>query len=297
MTTTRRNFLQGTLTAAAAVGATWFDVPEILAKSVKLSKARAASLKKYGGFPMGIQSYSLRAFGIDGKEGALQKIDDLGLHWVEFFGRHYPITPDKVKIGAMNAKLAKHDMSVSAHGVNGFGKNHEANEKIFLFAKLAGIPNISANPSPDSFDSLDKLVAKYNVRIAIHNHGPGALYDKIEDGLKAVKGHDKRIGFCADLGHYIRSAEDPVEVIHKLGDRLNGIHLKDFAEQKQRTKGVILGKGHLDVTGVFKTLKKVGFPADGALSLEYEENAANPIPDIQECLAIAAEGAQKALKG
>tara|TARA_Y100000588_G_C14184894_1_gene895399 strand:- start:17 stop:925 length:909 start_codon:yes stop_codon:yes gene_type:complete len=297
MNMNRRSFLQGTLTAAAAAGATWFDVPELFAKSVKLSKARTASLKKYGGFPMGIQSYSLRAFGIDGQEGALQKIDDLGLHWVEFFGRHYPITPDKQKIAAMNAKLAKHDMSVSAHGVNGFGKNHEANERIFQFAKLAGIPNISANPSPDSFDSLDKLVAKYNVRIAIHNHGPGALYDKIEDGLKAVKGHDKRIGFCADLGHYIRSAEDPVEVIHKLGDRLYGIHLKDFAEQKKQAKGVIIGKGHLDVKGVFKALKKVRFPADGALSLEYEENAANPIPDIQECLAIAAEGAQKALKG
>ncbi len=297
MNMNRRSFLQGTLTAAAAAGATWVDVPELFAKSVKLSKARTASLKKYGGFPMGIQSYSLRAFGIDGQEGALQKIDDLGLHWVEFFGRHYPITPDKQKIAAMNAKLAKHDMSVSAHGVNGFGKNHEANERIFQFAKLAGIPNISANPSPDSFDSLDKLVAKYNVRIAIHNHGPGALYDKIEDGLKAVKGHDKRIGFCADLGHYIRSAEDPVEVIHKLGDRLYGIHLKDFAEQKKQAKGVIIGKGHLDVKGVFKALKKVRFPADGALSLEYEENAANPIPDIQECLAIAAEGAQKALKG
>jgi len=246
---------------------------------------------------MGIQSYSLRAFGIDGKEGALQKIDDLGIHWVEFFGRHYPITPDKKKISEMNSKLAKHDMSVSSHGVNGFGKNHEANEKIFQFAKLAGIPNISANPAPDSFDSLDKLVSKYNIRIAIHNHGPGALYDKIEDGLKAVKGHDKRIGFCADLGHYIRSAEDPVEVIHKLGDRLYGIHLKDFAEQKKSTKGVILGKGHLDVAGVFKALKKVGFPANGALSLEYEENAANPIPDIQQCLAVAAAGAQKALKG
>ena len=293
----RRQFLKGTLTAAAAAGATWFDVPEILAKSVKLSKARAASLKKYGGFPMGIQSYSLRAFGIDGKEGALQKIADLGLHWVEFFGRHYPISPDKVKIAAMNAKLAKHDLSASAHGVNSFTKNHEANEKIFQFAKLAGIRNLSANPRPNSFASLDKLVAKYDVRIAIHNHGPGALYDKIEDGLKAVKDHDKRIGFCADLGHYIRSAEDPVEVIHKLGDRLYGIHLKDFEEQKKSTKGVILGKGHLDVAGVFKALKKVGFPADGALSLEYEENAANPIPDIQECLAIAAAGAQKALKG
>ena len=54
------------------------------------------------------------------------------------------------------------------------------------------------------------------------------------------------------LGHYIRSSEDPVEVIHKLGDRLYGIHLKDFAEQKKKTHGVILGKGHLDVPGVFK---------------------------------------------
>jgi sugar phosphate isomerase/epimerase len=271
-------------------------VPQILAKEAKLSKARQASLKKYGGFPMGIQSYSLRAFGIDGKEGALQKIDDLGLHWVEFFGRHYPITPDKKKIAEMNAKLAKHDLIPSAHGVNGFGNNHAANEKIFQFAKLAGIRNISANPKPNSFESLDKLVKKYDVRIAIHNHGPGALYDKIEDGLKAVKNYDKRIGFCADLGHYIRSSEDPVEVIHKLGDRLYGIHLKDFAEQKKSTHGVILGKGHLDVTAVFKALKKVRFPADGALSLEYEENAANPIADIKQCLAIAAAGAQKALK-
>ncbi len=292
----RRSFLQSTLTAAAAMGATWFEVPRLMAEVGGLSKAAQASLKKYGGFPMGIQSYSLRAFGIDGKEGALQKIEDLGLHWVEFFGRHYPITPDKKKIGEMNAKLAKHDLIPSAHGVNAFGNNHAANEKIFQFAKLAGIKNISANPKPNSFQSLDKLVKKYDVRIAIHNHGPGALYDKIDDALKAVQGHDKRIGFCADLGHYIRSAEDPVEVIHKLGDRLYGVHLKDFAEQKKSTHGVILGKGHLDVPAVFKALKKVQFPADGALSLEYEENAANPIADIQQCLAIAAAGAQKALK-
>lgn len=293
----RRSFVQGSLTVAAAAGATWFDVPNILAAKAKPSKAVAASLKKYGGFPMGIQSYSLRAFGVEGDGNALDKIGALGLHWVEFFGGHFPITPDKKKIAAMQAKLAKHELFISAHGVNGFTKDHAKNERVFQFAKAAGIPNISADPTPDSFDSLDKLVAKYNVRIAIHNHGPGARYDKIDDGLKAVKGHDKRIGFCADLGHYIRSAEDPVEVIHKLGDRLYGIHLKDFAEQKKSTKGVILGKGHLDVAAVFKALKKVKFPADGALSLEYEENPRNPIADIEECLAVAAAGAQKALKG
>ena len=200
----------------------------------------------------------------------------------------------------MTKKLGKRDMTISAHGVNGFGADHDKNEVVFQFAKMAGIKNISANPAPNSFDSLDKLVAKYDIRISIHNHGPGALYDKINDGLKAVKGHDKRIGFCADLGHYIRSAEDPVEVIHKLGDRLYGIHLKDFAEQKKRTHGVILGKGHLDVPGVFKALRKVKFPADGALSLEYEETPNDHpklLADIGECLAVAADGAQKAKQG
>ena len=285
----RRQFINTTLTTAAVAGATWFDIPKILAASGK-----KAALNKYGGFPMGIQSYSLRGFGVD---GAIEQTHKLGLHFIEFFGGHFPITKDKIKIDEMNKKLAKYDMTISAHGVNGFGADHDKNEVVFQFAKMAGIKNISANPTPNSFDSLDKLVAKYDIRISIHNHGPGALYDKIDDGLKAVKGHDKRIGFCADLGHYIRSAEDPVEVIHKLGDRLYGIHLKDFAEQKKSTHGVILGKGHLDVAGVFKALKKGGFPADGALSLEYEENKENPIADIEECLDVAAAGAQKALKG
>lgn len=287
----RRSFIQQSLVAAAAAGATWFDVPRILADT------RQQSLKKYGGFPMGLQSYSLRAFGIDGPEGALAKMQELEVHYVEFFRAHFPPTQDKVKIDEMKAKLKQHDLTISAHGVQAFTKDHAKNEEFFKFAKAAGIKNISADPTPDAFESLDKLVAQYNIRIAIHNHGPGARYDKLEQFLEAVKGHDKRIGACADLGHYIRSAEDPVEVITKIGDRLFGVHLKDFAAQAKAAKGVILGKGFLDVAGVFKALKKVKFPADGALSLEYEENPNNPMEEIKECLAIAAEGAQKAMKG
>lgn len=284
----RRRFISTTLVTASAAGATWFDVPEIHS---------ATGQDKYNGFPMGIQSFSLRGFGVD---GAIEQTHKLGLHFIEFFSGHFPISPDPAKASAMKAKLTKRDLTISAHGVNNFTADHERNEVTFKFAKLAGIKNISANPKPDSFDSLDKLVAKYDIRIAIHNHGPGALYDKIDDGLKAVKGHDKRIGFCADLGHYIRSSEDPVEVIHKLGERLYGIHLKDFAEQKKKTHGVILGKGHLDVPAVFKALHKVKFPADGALSLEYEESPNDHpklLADIRECLAIAADAAQKAKRG
>ena len=283
----RRTFLSRTLIAAAGAGATWFDVPSVIADT------RAQSLKKYGGFPMGIQSYSLRAFGID---GALEKIEELELHFVELFRMHYPPIPDPLKIAEMNAKLRKHDLSISAHGVQSFTKDHQKNKAFFEFAKKAGIRNISANPEKDSFESLNRLVAEYDIRIAIHNHGPGALYDAPLDALKAVAGYDKRIGFCADLGHYIRSGVDPVEVIYQLGDRLYGVHLKDFAEQKKKTEGVIIGRGHLDVQGVFKALKKIGFPADGALSLEYEENPKDPMEDIRACLNVAAEAAQRAAR-
>ena len=283
----RRTFLSRTLIAAAGAGATWFDVPSVIADT------REQSLKKYGGFPMGIQSYSLRAFGID---GALEKIEELELHFVELFRMHYPPIPDPLKIAEMNAKLRKYDLSISAHGVQSFTKDHQKNKAFFEFAKKAGIRNISANPEKDSFESLNRLVAEYDIRIAIHNHGPGALYDAPLDALKAVAGYDKRIGFCADLGHYIRSGVDPVEVIYQLGDRLYGVHLKDFAEQKKKTEGVIIGRGHLDVEGVFKALKKIGFPADGALSLEYEENPKDPMEDIRACLNVAAEAAQRAAR-
>jgi len=155
------------------------------------------------------------------------------------------------------------------------------------------MPQLTADPTEDSFDSLDKLVAEFDIRIAIHNHGPGARYDKIADVLKAVKGHDPRIGACADLGHYIRSAEDPVKAILLFNDRLFGIHFKDFAEQKAGARGVILGKGHLDVLGVYKALLKVNFPANGALSLEYEEHENDPLPDVKECIAVAREAQAK----
>ena len=276
----RRNFL---LASAAAAGATWFDVPRLFADT------REESMKKYGGFPMGIQSYSLRGLGKDGWE----KAAELEIHWVEFYSAHYGPTNNEKAVAEMKERMAKLDIAISAHGVHGFSKDHATNEALFKFAKLAGFKNLSADPSPDSFDSLDKLVKQYDVRINIHNHGPKHRYDKIGDVLKVIKDRDPRIGFCADLGHYIRSAEDPAKVIHEAGDRLYGVHLKDFAEMKGNAKGTILGKGVMNVEEVFKALKKVKFPADGALSLEYEESAQNPMADLKQCFANAAAAAQK----
>lgn len=276
----RRKFLGVAAGAAVAVG------------TRRVARAADAAKLPYGGFNLGLQSYTLRNFDID---RALAEINKFGLHSVELFNAHFNVASSDADIAAMKSKTKALGIQMMGHGVNPFSADHEANRKWFEFAKKAGIKNLSANPSEDAFDSLDKLCEEYQIRIAIHNHGPGAEYDKVSDVLNAVRGRHPLIGACADLGHYIRSAEDPVRVINLLEGRLFGIHLKDFAEQKADTKGVILGKGHLDVVGVFKALKKVNFPADGCLALEYEENPDNPLADVKECLVVADESARKAV--
>ena len=236
------------------------------------------------GLNLGIQLYSLRGYKVD---EALKHASDLGFKFVEFYSGMFPLDASPEAIATMRKKLADLGLTVSAHGVNRFTKDDAANRKMFEFAKAAGIRNFSADPDPDSFESLDRLVKEYDIRVGIHNHGPTHRYNKAVDVLRAVEKWDPRIGACADLGHYIRSGEKPVEVIRVLKGRLSGVHLKDFAEMQDKTKGVILGRGHMDVPAVMEALAAARFPADGALSIEYEENPQNPLDDIRQCAEAA----------
>ena len=254
------------------------------------TKAKA-SKRRFGPFRFGIQAHGLRKFPID---RAIQIIhDDLQLHWVEFSRKHLPVEATGAEIRRIRGLLEQNDITCNALGVHKFTADHDANRRVFEFARSMNVRNISANPSRDSFDSLDKLVAEYDIRIAIHNHGPGTPYDKVSDVTEAVKGRHPNIGACVDTGHFIRSAEDPVEAIYKLKGRMFGLHVKDVAEQAKKTHDVIIGKGFLDVAAMFKALKDVNFPLDGALSLEFEGNPDDPVGEIKQCLAVAAEAAQK----
>ena len=233
---------------------------------------------------LGIQLYSLRGYPV---AEALKHAKELGFEAVEFYPGMFPIAASAEQIADIKKQVADLGLRISAHGVNGFGKDAAANRKVFEFAKAAGIGILGCDPTPEAFASLDELVKEFDIRVAIHNHGPKHRYNKVVDVLRAIEGHDERIGACADLGHFIRAGENPVEVIRLLKGRLYGIHLKDFAEMQEVTKGVILGKGHLDVPAVFAALEQVQFPADGALSLEYEENQKNPLAEIRECVDVA----------
>ena len=281
----RRRFLA--LSAAAAAGATWFDAPHIL-QAAGLADEKDA----WGGWPLGVQSYSLRNFETP---EVVRHLHGMGVHYVEFYSKHLDPKAGDERIAEVLKLLADADVKLAGHGVHGFTKDHGANQRLFDFAKKIGVKVITANPQPDSFDSLDKLVAEYDIRIAIHNHGPNALFDKLESVTKAIAGRDKRIGACVDCGHFLRSGEDPVKCVLELGDRVYGVHIKDEMETgTPKSANVVIGKGHLDVVGLFKALRQVKFPADGALSLEYEANPANPIDDMKACLEVAREAITKA---
>ncbi|MEE2778147.1 MAG: sugar phosphate isomerase/epimerase [Acidobacteriota bacterium] len=244
--------------------------------------ARAAH--DFGGFAMGLQSFSLRHLGVD---AALDAVRGFGLDYVELFGAHFSPESSPAEIGTMLKKLRTRDIAISAHGVNRFSADDAANRRIFEFANLAGIRNLAADPTPDNatFDSLEGLVEEFGVRIAIHNHGPGHHYDTPDKILAKIEGRHARLGACADLGHFIRAGVDPVAAIRALEGRLYGVHLKDFDAPLGNANGVVLGEGLLDLTAAFEALHAVAFPRDGALSLEYEEP--DPEEDIRRCLEAA----------
>ncbi len=254
------------------------------ASAAGLVPARAADAP--APWKLGIQLYSLRGYPV---EKALEHARDLGFEAVEFYQGMLPIAVDD-SVSRMRERVSGLGLAISAAFVGNFGKDTAANRRLFEYGKLLGTRTLVGDPAPDSFDSLDELVKEFDMRVAIHNHGPRHRYNKAIDVMRAIENRDSRIGACADIGHYIRSGERPVEVVRLLAGRLYGIHLKDFAEMKDDAKGVILGKGHVDVRPFFEALAQAKFPADGALSLEYEENPKDPLNDIRECVAVARAG-------
>lgn len=259
-------------------------------------KADEKKADSYGGFMLGVQSYSFREFPL---EQCLKRTKDLGLHFIEFYQKHIPASSSPDQIKALLKLCRQYQITPVAFGVQNFTKNHAANKKLFDFGKALGIKAFSADPNPDSFDSLDKLCEEYRIAVAIHPHGPmrGKLHRwySAEVIMAAVKDHHPLIGSCLDTGHLIRAAQppfgktlDPAEQVRIMGARNFGMHLKDH--DNERKTDVVFGKGLLDVAAVLKALREVKFK--GYLSIEYEANPKEPSADMKECVEVF----KKALK-
>ncbi len=248
-------------------------------------------------YSLGIQSYTFREFKL---EPALKKISDLKLKNVEFFPGHIPVTNKESEIKAVKKLCGDYGVVPLSFGVGGYSKNHEANKKIFEFAAAMGMKYLSADPTPDAFDSLDKLTEEYKIAIGIHPHGPAGKglhrWYSAEIIMKAVRNHSPLIGSCLDTGHLIRSEQmgkhlDPAKQVLVMGARNFGLHLKDH-DNKRRTD-VVFGKdgGVLNVLELLQSLQKVKFK--GYIAIEYEANSKDPSKDVAACIEVFQECVKK----
>jgi sugar phosphate isomerase/epimerase len=155
----------------------------------------------------------------------------------------------------------------------------------FEYAKRAGVKVIVAgDPTPETLPRIEKFVKEYDIRFAIHNHGPeDKIWHSPLDVLKAVKNMDARMGCCIDVGHTVRAGTDVVQAIHEVGPRLFDVHMKDLADLKKKESQVAVGEGLMPVRAIFEAL--VATKYKGHIDLEYEINASDPMPGVIESFA------------
>jgi len=240
------------------------------------------------GWHIGCQAYSFNRFTF---YEAIDKTASMGLHCIEAYpGQKLSAEmPDKVFDHSMPAELQQivldrlkaSKVKLMNYGVVGLPNDEAECRKIFDFAKAMGIETIVSEPTERIFDLLDKLTEEYGINVALHNHPKPSRYWDPAKVVMATKGHSKRIGACADTGHWMRSGINPLDAVKMLEGRIISFHIKDL--NKYGTGGehdVPWGQGEADITAILAEMHRQGFK--GVFSAEYEHNWDNSVPDIAE---------------
>ncbi len=227
---------------------------------------------------LGIASYTFRNFTRAQVIAFMKDLNSSALN-AKDVKDHLP--SDSQKEEEAVADYAAAGIKLHAAGAIYFDKDDDADIRAkFEYAKLAGIPVIVAgDPTPQNLPRIEKFVKEYDIRIAIHNHGPeDKLWPSPLDVLKAIKGMDPRIGCCIDVGHTVRCGTDVVRAIHEVGPRLFNVHMKDLADFKDKESQVAVGRGVMPVRNMFEAFVAVKY--GGYVDLEYEIYPDNPMPGV-----------------
>ncbi len=260
------------------------------------------------GWKLGTQAYSFRMFSF---EEALAKADSIGIKYLQGFpgqkiGASMEGTMDyhmsKAKSDSVLQLLRKKGITMVSYGV--VTPKTEADwRQLFVFAKNMKLPQFASEPDPELIPLVSKLADEYKINVAIHDHPRPSRYWHPDTLIKYTEGYSKRLGACADIGHWIRSGLDPVAMLKKLDGRIFELHMKDLNEKPSQEylafqvnrpatgprpqapagpHDVPWGTGISNIKGVLVQLKKQNFK--GPIFAEYEYNWMNNAPEIDESI-------------
>jgi sugar phosphate isomerase/epimerase len=273
-TLSRRHFVQSGAMIAAVCAAS---------KTVPAFARSPLTSSKPSPIHLGMASYTFRNFSRAQVIGSMKQLRLTDLN-AKDTKDHLPMDPTE-EAKAL-AEYAAAGIKLHAAGAISFAKDDEADIRSkFEYCKRAGISVIVAgDPKPETLPHIEKFVKEYDIRFAIHNHGPeDKLWPSPLDVLKAVKNMDPRMGCCIDVGHAARAGTDVVEAIHTVGPRLFDMHMKDLTDFTSKESQVAVGEGKMPVREIFEAL--IATKYKGFVDLEYEIHGDDPMPGVVESFA------------
>jgi sugar phosphate isomerase/epimerase len=273
-TLSRRTFVQSGALLAAACAA-----PGAITSFAEPSQAAG----KPSPVHLGLASYTFREFTRAQMIGFMKQLNVTALNPKDAKD-HLPMDP--AEEAKALADYAAAGISLHAAGVVYFPKDEDEDiRNKFEYAKRAGVPVIVAgDPAPATLPRIEKFVKQYDIRVAIHNHGPeDKVFPSPLDVLKAVKNLDPRMGCCIDIGHAVRAGTDIVQAIHEVGPRLFNMHAKDLTDFHSKESQVAVGRGLMPIREIFEALIKTNYK--GFVDLEYEVHGDDPMPGVIESFA------------
>ena len=279
----RRSLLQGTGVAIAGL---------LASRAGFVPRARGADAPAADpgkdSFVLGCAGYTFLKFKL---EPTLEMLRKVGVHFLCIKDFHLALTSTDAEISAFHAQCQAADVKGYGVGPIYMGSEEEVN-RAFDYAKRVGTKTLVGVPfqmvdkkrvaSREILRLVDRKVREYDIRYAIHNHGPDMpeLFPTAESAIEMVKDLDPRIGLCLDIGHQFRAGADPIRAVTAFADRLFDIHLKNVTAADRTGKTVELGRGAIDIPAFVRALRKAGYR--GVCSLEYEKDMENPLAGIAE---------------
>ena len=284
--TTRRSFIKQTgfgIVAAASA-------PALFTGTARAQQTATPADTAKDTFRLGIAGYTFNKFKLDQALEMLKKVD---VHYLCIKDFHLPFKSTDEEIAAFHAKCKS--FGVTGYGVGPIymGSEQEVTDA-FAYAKRVGVKvgvgvpftlvNKKGTANPDLLKLVNAKVQEYDIKYAIHNHGPDMpeLFPNAESAIEMIKDLDTRVGLCLDIGHQFRDGKDPVKAITDFSDRLHDMHIKNVTEATKKGKGIELPRGAIDFPAVVRALRKVKY--SGVCSLEYEKDMDNPLAGITESI-------------
>jgi inosose dehydratase len=244
--------------------------------------ADATAKDRTRGLRLGVATYSLNKLSVEDTIAAIKQLD---IKYVGAFRNHIPWAGTAEECRAAAAKFTDAGLTITGCGVIELPNKEDAVRKAFENAKAAGLPTMVCKPHKDAFPLVEKFVKEFDLRLAIHNHGPeDAVYPSPNDAWDAIQSFDKRIGLCIDVGHAARAGTNPADAIRKCKDRLYDVHLKDTLALEGVKKDIPteVGRGNLDIKGILTALVEIKYT--GVVAFEYEKIGNNPVTGLAECV-------------